>query len=139
VSLVYDPLIGGWVFQTPSGPRVLRDPDGLPTGRQLRLLAHRGLLEIRDEPAEPLTKVVAALAIEGAGAVQPLRTDAELAVDLLEAVREHPGSSWGEIRAHVHGAHARLAWIRKQLLRDGRLVIVREGQRMGLYVPEDAP
>ena len=91
MTLRFDPLTG-WTFDTPAGPRVLRDPDGLPSGRQLRLLAARGLLELRDEPAEPLTKLDCALAIERAGYTR--RTDADLAADMLEAVALHPGATW---------------------------------------------
>ena len=63
-SLIYDPELDGWVFETPVGVRVLNNPDGPPTGRQLLRLAHAGLLEIRDEPGRPLTKLAAALAID---------------------------------------------------------------------------
>jgi hypothetical protein len=84
-------VTGGWQFDTPSGPRLLRDPDGPPTSRQLLLLAHRALLELRDEPGEPLTKLDAAQAIERVGVGRPRRTDAEVAIELLAAAREYPG------------------------------------------------
>ena len=63
-SLIFDPGLDGWVFETPTGPRILKNPDGPPTGRQLLRLAHAGLLEIRDEPGRPLTKLDAARAID---------------------------------------------------------------------------
>ena len=64
MTLVYDPAAGGWWFETPTGPRMLKDPDGAPSGRQLLRLAYLGLLKIRDEPGRPLTKLDAALAID---------------------------------------------------------------------------
>jgi hypothetical protein len=133
VTLRFDPLTG-WTFDTPAGPRALRDLDGLPSGRQLRLLAARGLLELRDVPGVPLRKVDCALAIERAGYTR--RTDADLAADMLEVVGLHPGLTWAETRALVRGADARLAWIRDELTKDGLLVIRREGMRMRLYVPQ---
>jgi hypothetical protein len=64
MTLYYDPSAGGWQFETPTGPRVLKDPNGAPTGRQLLRLAHAGLLEIRSEPGPPLSKLDAAIAID---------------------------------------------------------------------------
>lgn len=54
----------GWTFDTPQGPRTLRDPDGPPTARQLLRLAHVGLLELRPVPGRPLSKLDAARAID---------------------------------------------------------------------------
>ena len=64
MTLRYDPAARGWWFETPSGWRVLKDPDGPPTGRQLLRLAHAGLLELRDEPGRPVTKLDCAKALD---------------------------------------------------------------------------
>jgi hypothetical protein len=64
MTLEYDPALDGWWFETPTGRRVLKDPDGPPTGRQLLRLAHLGLLEIRAEPGRPLSKLDCARAID---------------------------------------------------------------------------
>ena len=64
MTLHYDPAAGGWWFDTTTGPRVIRDPEGPPTGRQLLKLAHAGLLAVRDTPGEPLTKLDCARALD---------------------------------------------------------------------------
>jgi hypothetical protein len=46
--------------------RTLTDPKGAPSGRQLLRLHHLGLLELRDTPGEPITKLDAARAIDQA-------------------------------------------------------------------------
>lgn len=66
MTLRFDPE-QGWTFELADGTRrVLRDPDGPPTSRQLLLLAHRGLLELRSEAGAALTKLEAARAIDAA-------------------------------------------------------------------------
>jgi hypothetical protein len=64
MTLHYDHDQAAWTFDTPRGARELRDPDGAPTKRQLLWLATRGLLELRDRPGEPFTKLDASLAID---------------------------------------------------------------------------
>lgn len=64
MTLRHDPETGVWEFMTETGPRTLGDPEGPPTGRQLLRLAYLGLLEIRDKPDRPLTKLDAARAID---------------------------------------------------------------------------
>ena len=44
--------------------RPFEAPHGPPTARQLLPLAHLGLLELRDEPGRPLTKLVCARALD---------------------------------------------------------------------------
>lgn len=66
MSLAYDPLTGGWTFDTPAGPRLLSNLDGPPSGRQLLWLCAHGLLELRDVPGPPVTKLAAARAIDEA-------------------------------------------------------------------------
>ncbi len=68
--LRYDPELGGSTFDTPTGPRLLKDPGGPPTGRQLLKLAHAGLLAVRDEPGPRVSKLDAALALDHALARQ---------------------------------------------------------------------
>jgi hypothetical protein len=53
----------GWEFWSGTGWRQLSDPRALPTARQLLRLAAEGLLELRDRPGEPLTKLECAEAI----------------------------------------------------------------------------
>lgn len=65
MSLRYDPL-AGWVFDVDGEVRAIREPDGLPSGRQLLWLCAHGLLELRDEPGAPVTKLAAARAIDEA-------------------------------------------------------------------------
>jgi hypothetical protein len=134
-GLRFDPVRAGWVFNTPSGPRLLRNPHGPPSARQLLALSRAGLLELRDEPGEALTKLCAARAIDRAG-IARRRTDDEIADEILAYVAEHPGTLWRDVRLNVRGASLRLAWVRKQLALDRRLVIRREGQGMRLYLPE---
>jgi hypothetical protein len=98
-------------------------------------LARAGLLELRDEPGEPILKLDAARAIDRAG-IARRRTDHEIADEILAFVAEHPGTLWRDVRLNVRGASLRLAWIRKQLMLDRRLVIQRQGQGMRLYLPE---
>jgi hypothetical protein len=136
MSLRFDPLTG-WVFDTPNRSRPLRDPHGPPSARQLLVLARAGLLELRAEPGEPITKLGAAKAIDCAGIASrsTRRTDDEIAAKILAVVAEHPGANWVEVRSRVCGAGLTLAWIRKQLVLDRRLVVRRDGQRMRLYLP----
>jgi hypothetical protein len=66
VSLHYDPVLDAWFFDVGGQVRAFGDPDRLPSGRQLLWLCAHGLLELRDEPAEPLTRLDCALAIDRA-------------------------------------------------------------------------
>jgi hypothetical protein len=137
VTIRYDPAAGGWAFDTRSGQGILRDPYGPPSARQLLTLARAGPLELRDEPGEPITKLGAARAIDRAGLVRRERcTDDEIAADILAVVAEHSGANWVEVRSRVFRAGIRLAWIRKQLVLDRRIVIRRTGQGMRLFLPE---
>ena len=102
MSLRFDPLTG-WVFDTPNGQGILRDPHGPPSARQLLVLARAGLLELRDEPGEPITKLGAARAVDRAGIAsrRAQRTDAEIADEILAVVAECPGANWGPGRPPV--------------------------------------
>lgn len=64
MTLRFDPERGAWLFDVDGQERELKNPDGPPSGRQLLLLAHRGLLAIRTTPGAPLTKLDAAKAID---------------------------------------------------------------------------
>jgi hypothetical protein len=64
VTLRYDPDRDRWQFPFDGGWRTIREPDGIPSGRQLQWLAAHGLLEIRRRPGRPLSKLDAAWAID---------------------------------------------------------------------------
>lgn len=138
MSLRFNHSTKAWEFSTVDGWCALHNPYGSPSARQLLTLARGGLLELREAPAEPLTKLAAAKAIDRAGIASrmPRRTDDEIADEILAYVAEHPGTNWTTVRSRVCGAGIRLAWIRKQLALDRRLVIRREGQGMRLFLPE---
>jgi hypothetical protein len=60
--------VTGFVDRRSGGWRELADPDGPPSGRQLRWLNRLGMLElVAPHQAEPLTKAEAAGAIDDAG------------------------------------------------------------------------
>jgi hypothetical protein len=137
VSLVFDHSMRTWQFSVGGSCRTLRDPYGAPSARQLLLLAHRGLLEFRDEPGEPLTKLAAAKAIDRTEIVSGrTRTNEDIALEILAVVAECPGANWVEVRSRIRGANVRLPWIRKELALDRRLIVRHEGMRMRLYLPE---
>jgi hypothetical protein len=69
VTLRVDPE-GRWQFARGERWFTFRDPDGPPSPHQLRWLAARGLLEIRREPAPPLSKLDCARAIDQAREVE---------------------------------------------------------------------
>ena len=66
MTLRFDDSSKEWKFSLGGSWRTLADPYGPPTGRQLLMLAHRGLLEIRAEPERKITKLEAARAIDQA-------------------------------------------------------------------------
>jgi hypothetical protein len=138
MSLRFNHTTKAWEFSTGDGWCALHNPYGTPSARQLLVLARAGLLELRDEPGEPLTKLAAAKAIDRAGIAsrRGQRTDDEIASEILAVVAEFPGANWGQVRSRVRCAGLRAAWIRKELALDRRLVIRREGQGMRLYLPE---
>jgi hypothetical protein len=133
MSLRFNHSTKAWEFSASDGWCALRNPYGPPSARQLLALSRAGLLELRDEPGEPITKLGAAWAIDRAG-IARRRTDDELADEILAYVAEHPGTLWRDVRLNVRGASVRLAWIRKQLMLDRRLFIQRQGQAMRLYL-----
>jgi hypothetical protein len=140
VSLRLNHSTKAWEFSAGDGWCALRNPYGSPSARKLLALSRAGLIELCDEPGEPLTKLDAARAIDRAGIASPRarRTDDEIAAEILAVVAECPGGNWIEVRSRVRGTGARLAWIRKELVLDRRLVIRREGQGMRLFLPETA-
>lgn len=69
MTLRHVPAHDAWVFDPDDGSgklRTLREPHGPPTRGQLRRLMELGLLEIRDVPGQPFTKLDAARAIDQA-------------------------------------------------------------------------
>lgn len=62
----YDSQNKAWLFEGADGWRVLRNPDGPPTARQLAALARAGLLALRDMPGPPLSKLDATKALDAA-------------------------------------------------------------------------
>jgi hypothetical protein len=135
VSLRFNHATKAWEFSAAGSWCALRNPYGPPSARQLLVLARAGLLELRDEPGEPITKLGAARAVDRAG-IARRRTDDEIADEILAYVAEHPGANWGQVRSRVRCAGLRAAWIRKELALDRRLVIRRKGQGMRLYLPK---
>ena len=66
MTLRYNADTGAWMLPFGDGWRTLTVPNGAPSCRQLLRLSHLGLLELRDTPGQPITKLDAAHAIDQA-------------------------------------------------------------------------
>lgn len=68
---------------------------------------------------------------------KPEVTEDTMTEELLDAVRDHPGESWSQVRKHVRGKAEEIAKVRNRLIRDGQLVnLATQENRFKLALPE---
>lgn len=67
----------------------------------------------------------------------PERTDEDIADEILQGVREHPGASWNHVEKEVTGKAKHVRSVRDALLEEGLLVNVGTGKTFKLYRSDD--